>query len=278
MQEKASKYYADPEKIEEVGRVQQEERLLTEYMPLFPPGIVDQLPVHARVLDLGCGTGGWILTAAEAYEYDYEGVDNAPKMVELAGLYAQAEGRENVRFRKVDVTQFPMPYEAESFDFVRGRLLHTFLHRDEWPLLIKEMYRLLRPGGYACIVEFEAGFIASDPIEAFNEIFARGMYAQGRGFSQRYGLGVCKHLAHWYREAGFSEVRGQAHAIDTQGSRAWQAELFQLYQAILPDLINSGVTTMEEMSDLFSQAAPDLVRPDIPGLNYFYSAWARKRV
>ena len=41
-----------------------------------------------------------------------------------------------------------LPFEDDTFDFVFQRLLVASIPKDKWPLIINELTRVLKPGGY----------------------------------------------------------------------------------------------------------------------------------
>ncbi|KAJ3054954.1 hypothetical protein HK097_000248 [Rhizophlyctis rosea] len=61
----------------------------------------------------------------------------------------------NVDFTIGDVTNLPLPYADGSFDYVHIRLLFLALKAEFWPVLIKELVRIVRPGGYLEMMEAE---------------------------------------------------------------------------------------------------------------------------
>lgn len=46
-----------------------------------------------------------------------------------------------------------LPFSDNTFDFVNIRLFIIALKGEEWPVVIQEAYRILKPGGYLQIVE-----------------------------------------------------------------------------------------------------------------------------
>lgn len=46
-----------------------------------------------------------------------------------------------------------LPFSDNTFDFVNIRLFIIALKGEEWPVVIREAYRILKPGGYLQIVE-----------------------------------------------------------------------------------------------------------------------------
>jgi len=41
-----------------------------------------------------------------------------------------------------------LPFPDDSFDFVFQRLLVASIPKDKWPFVMKELTRILKPGGY----------------------------------------------------------------------------------------------------------------------------------
>jgi ubiquinone/menaquinone biosynthesis C-methylase UbiE len=93
----------------------------------------------ARVLDLGCGTG--VLTKAiAAMGYDVTGVDISAAM--LAKIQPESPGD---RITLCEASVYALPFEDGSFDGVVTRWVLP--HFRDWPILVKEAARVLKPGG-----------------------------------------------------------------------------------------------------------------------------------
>ena len=41
-----------------------------------------------------------------------------------------------------------LPFEDDTFDYVFQRILVSSIPRDKWPSVVKELIRVLKPGGY----------------------------------------------------------------------------------------------------------------------------------
>jgi ubiquinone/menaquinone biosynthesis C-methylase UbiE len=107
-----------------------------------------------RILDVGCGTGFFVRLLAEFVGPTGEvvGVDAAPEMV----AHATARSR-SIANCKFDVGNADaLAYPDGRFDLVVSSLtLHHLAAQAQLPA-VKEMRRLLRPGGKLLIAEFQA--------------------------------------------------------------------------------------------------------------------------
>jgi SAM-dependent methyltransferase len=104
---------------------------------------------RGRALDLGCGTG--VITVALAERgFDVVGVDHSPDMLaiaeqKLAG--SKAPGKHDLMTGDVR----DLPFAADEFDCVTCQgLLH---HLDDIRPCIRELVRVLKPGGFFYVSE-----------------------------------------------------------------------------------------------------------------------------
>lgn len=102
-----------------------------------------------RVLDLACGTGDSSFALAEAGVPTVLGLDLSEGMLAVAREKAARLGFENVSFQLEDA--LTMPFEDESIDAVMIAFgIRNFEDREG---CLKEIRRVLRPGGRLVIVE-----------------------------------------------------------------------------------------------------------------------------
>lgn len=95
-----------------------------------------------RVLEIGCGTGSTALLLAENVS-EIVATDISPKMIEIAGRKAQAQGIANARFEVADVedaTRGSGPYDA----VLAFNLVHLL---EDAPAAIASVHAALKPGG-----------------------------------------------------------------------------------------------------------------------------------
>jgi cyclopropane fatty-acyl-phospholipid synthase-like methyltransferase len=117
-------------------------------------------PGH-RALDLGCGTGTLAIFAKEAVPgAEVVGLDGDPQILEQARAKADAAG---VEARFDDGFSTELPYGPESFDRVLSTLFFHHLTSEDKRRTVREIIRVLRPGGELHIADFTR---PSDPLMA----------------------------------------------------------------------------------------------------------------
>ncbi len=108
--------------------------------------IAQQLPSGSAVLEVAPGPGFLAIELAKLGSYRIIGLDISKSFVRIATENAARAGVE-VTFREGNASS--MPFESNSFDFVYCRA--AFKNFSEPVQAIKEMYRVLKPGGQAVI-------------------------------------------------------------------------------------------------------------------------------
>jgi ubiquinone/menaquinone biosynthesis C-methylase UbiE len=100
-------------------------------------------PRYGRVLEVGCGTGFFILNLWQSgYVQEAHACDLSPGMLAVCAESARTMGCD-LKLRTADAER--LPFEDESFDLVVG---HAFLHHLPEPAAaISEAHRVLAPGG-----------------------------------------------------------------------------------------------------------------------------------
>jgi SAM-dependent methyltransferase len=113
---------------------------------VYAAALDHQIPVGARVLEVGCGTGqlGAFLSIGGRAVV---GVDMTRASLQLAGEFKVRHGLHNCNFIHADL--FDLPLQSASFDLViaKGVLMAT---RDA-RAAFQAVCRLLRPGGYVIV-------------------------------------------------------------------------------------------------------------------------------
>ncbi len=103
-----------------------------------------------RVLDVGCGIGGAARTTASTTGCSVTGVDLTPEFVETARDLSVAVGADDVTtFELGNALDLPVP--DGDFDLVT--MLHVGMNISDKAALMKELARVLRPGGTVVVYD-----------------------------------------------------------------------------------------------------------------------------
>lgn len=120
----------------------------------FKRHLVDQAQIRRgyRVLDLGCGTATLTILIKEVHpESEVVGLDADQEVLRIA--------RDKAARAEVDITldrgmAFALPYLDNVFDRVLSSLVFHHLTRDNKVRTLREVFRVLRPGGELHVVDF----------------------------------------------------------------------------------------------------------------------------
>ena len=128
----AFKAYSDIHSNEYRKRIEALEPLLMKFMP-----------EKGRVLDLGCGAGGFSFLL-EDMGFSVVGADNSDYMLSLAKGFAEERGS-RVEFTKADARE--LPFEDNSFDYVL--FIDNLVHFGPLDLgkVFREIAKVLKPNG-----------------------------------------------------------------------------------------------------------------------------------
>lgn len=110
--------------------------------------VAAQIPANSSVLEVAPGPGYFAVELAKSGGYRITGLDISRSFVEIARGNAKQAGVD-IDFRQGDAAN--MPFAPESFDFLLCRA--AFKNFSQPLQALKEMYRVLKPGGRALIID-----------------------------------------------------------------------------------------------------------------------------
>ncbi|SRR5579883_2085635 len=253
-----SGYFINQELVEEMVRLNRQAYLVTREMGGALP---EPLPVAAwqDVLDLACGPGEWVMQIARSYPHLRQviGVDKSQRMIAYANAQAEAEEEQKVSFRVMDVTQ-PLAFPDHSFDLVNGRFLLSFMRREQWPLLLAECVRILRPGGVLRLTEQESGYTNDGVYQRYIDLWGDAWRKAGHAFALTHAyVGLTVVLKPMMQKAGLVNPAHRPVSIDLSTGQPAHSDLLKnLAEALRlaePFLLRTGVMTQREMAKLHAQ-------------------------
>ena len=168
-----------------------------------------------RVLDVGTGTGliPFALAASSAPPASIVGIDISAGMIETARrrLRDDLGGDARIRFERMDAEQLELP--SDGFDVVLSGFALTHVPRPE--LAMREMFRVLRPGGRLGIA------LGSRPPAASGAQLRHAFAEVGRRIEQLRGRRLTADLLDRIveRRLGASEQVPEGGALATQLDR-----------------------------------------------------------
>jgi len=158
--------------------------------------LFDQASVqpHHRVLDIGSGTGTFAVSIkAWMPSVEVVGLDPDPKALARSRRKAERAGI-SIRFDQGFADA--LPYSDASFDRVFSSLMFHHLPHEAKLATMREVRRVLKPGGALHLLDFEhEGPHSHNPL-------ARWLHA-----SERMRDNNCEQILRWMREAGLLEPR-----------------------------------------------------------------------
>jgi ubiquinone/menaquinone biosynthesis C-methylase UbiE len=110
--------------------------------------VAANLPAGAQVLEVAPGPGYFAIELAKLGDYGVSGLDIRHTLVSIARRNA-AQAGVDVDLRQGDVAN--MPFDGKTFDFLLCRA--AFKNFSQPVRALQEMYRVLKPGGHALIID-----------------------------------------------------------------------------------------------------------------------------
>lgn len=162
------------------------------------------------VLDMGCGSGATTgLMAAYASSGSVLGVDSSETLIAEANAMQTVQAINNLQFMTGDVYSFHLP--ERKFDFIYSRLL--FQHLSEPAKALRNMKRMLKPGGIMCIVDIDDSWLILEPeTEEAKSLICRSVKSQAKDGGDRK---IGRKLPHYLHSAGLREINSRIKTISS---------------------------------------------------------------
>ncbi|KAJ4485811.1 hypothetical protein J3R30DRAFT_3442129 [Lentinula aciculospora] len=103
-----------------------------------------------RCLDLGCGTGSWVIEAAKQWlTTEFVGFD----LVNVQLKIMDHSLEERIRWVYGNFLTTKLPFEDDEFDHIHIQSISLGVPENKWNVLFDEIFRVLRPGGSVEMME-----------------------------------------------------------------------------------------------------------------------------
>lgn len=279
--EHPSTYFVqDRSNKEEMIRVMIQDQLVTASMGGVLPEQPDPTIFH-RVLDVGCGTGGWLIEAAKTYPTMslLVGVDVSGRMVEYARTQAEDQQvSDRVQFRTMDALRM-LEFPTDYFDLVNQRFGTSYLRTWDWPKLLHEFQRVTRPGGVVRVTE--GNFLVQSPSLALARLYELALdvfYRAGHYFTAESN-GVTGELVRLLHQFGLQNVQTRVHIMEyragtTEGQRFYE-DMKHFFQTILP-FFRKWSKVPDDYEAIYQQALSEMQQPDFVATSSLLTAWGSK--
>ena len=215
-----------------------------------------------RLLDCGCGIGAITVDLAQQLAPgEVVGIDIAPVQVERSQALAREKGVANARFEVGNVYELSFPDAAFDAAFA-----HRVLEHLSDPLrALREMRRVLKPGGVAGILDPDRGstlFSPSTPV--LQELMSLVLRIREQQGSSLY---YARHQRGLLLEAGFARSEGFAHG-DCFGNHEMTSMLGTIVTEVLRSpanvelAVSQGWADREKLEAMIAEVLAWAERPD----------------
>ena len=263
---------------DEITRLLVQDQMLTRGMG----GVLPEQPEPAsfeRVLDVGCGIGGWLIETATTYPDMSKliGIDISERMVSFARKQAQEQQVDDrVEFHVMDALLM-LEFPADYFDLVNLRLGWSYLRTWDWPKLLSEFQRVTKHGGVIRITDCEALMKSTSPaLTRMLELSLNAFYQAGH-FFRKESDGVTGELARLLHQYGIGGVQTRLHPLVYRaGTPEWQ-HFYEDMRRIFPNALafyqKWSRVSADTFEELYQQLLREIQQPDFVATWNYLTVW-----
>ncbi len=260
-------------------------RLLTTTYGLLPGVPFDNMQRRIQdVVDLGSGQPVWAMLCAQGLPYTRVTViDFRRSLLVYMQHLLQEQGAKTVTIAQASSLTH-LPLANQTADLIHAHCPSRALHHAEWETLLRECWRVLRPGGCLYVLEMGLG----EPV-AGRSPATRRLWDLVQGAAAQVGRRAyrAEQLENWQQltgdmldRAGFS-ARSSAHWQVTHGPgathRHWnEAVLALLWCDWLPLMEQTGRWSRQELRSLWAEVRQEMEHPAFHGFLPLATFWGIK--
>jgi ubiquinone/menaquinone biosynthesis C-methylase UbiE len=218
-----------------------------------------------RVLDIGCGTGGWLMEAAKTYPTIelLIGVDVSARYIHYAREQIEDDIARRVEFTTRDALR-RLEFHDHFFDLVNERLGMSYLRTWDWHKFLTECIRVTRPNG---VITFTEGGGLESTSPALNQLSTyswQALYQAGHLFTNDTG-GVISELPKLFVRHSMQNIQTKEHVLHFQAGTE-QCDLFiqdvvHAYRTLQP-FLKKWTSVPDNYEMIYQQMLTEIHQPD----------------
>lgn len=250
-------------------------RRQSEELRAHSAALLDRIGVERgwKAIDLGCGPSGIIEMLAERVgpQGNVTGLDLNSANVALAHQFADEHRLTNVELAEGDARRTGLP--PASFDLAHARTL--LINIPDPAVVVAEMVRLVRPGGWVAVLEPDGGGSLCYPPhpawDRLSQIFWSASQAEGGD------LQVGRRLPELFRQAGLADIGVEAKADIYPLGHSRRTVRPDLVRSMRPKILERAIASEQELDQVDRAVREHLDNPDTLVLPHLlFLAWGRK--
>jgi len=266
---------------DELERLKIQDQMLTTSMGGPLPEQPDPT-IFKRVLDVGCGTGSWLIETAVTYP-DMSvliGIDISGKMIEYARSQAdEQQVSDRVEFQVMDVLRL-LEFPDRYFDLVNLRLGISYLRTWDWPNILQELQRVTKAGGVIrlteCDITSKSNSLAQ---QRLYQLLTQTFYQSGHLFNEN-GDSVIQELAPLLNRYGLRNVQTRTYTLSYQAgtieSQRALEDIRLLFKTLIP-FFRKWTHLPDDYDALYQQMLNDTQQPGYTATGTLLTAWGNTR-
>jgi SAM-dependent methyltransferase len=226
-----------------------------------------------QAIDLGCGPSGILDLLADRVgpAGRVVGLEFEPANVALAREFAAEHSLANVEVIQGDAHQTGFP--SATYDLVHARTL--LINIPDPAVVVAEMARLARPGGWVAALEPDGGgAVCYPPNPAWDRLTQIFFSAQQVDGADTF---IGRRLPELLRRAGLIDIGVEAKADIYPAGNSRRTIRADLVRSMRPKILAAGIASERELDEVDQAVREHLSDPDTVMLPHLlFLAWGRK--